>query len=70
MVPYGAQPDPIVSQQAIVTTHAGPTAEDSTNTLVVHQTPYGLRNLALTYAGCAMDNPIQGISFQYSSHRW
>jgi len=63
IIPYGAQPDPIVSQQAIVTTHTGPTAEDSTNALVVHQTPCGLRNLSLTYTGRAADNPIQGISF-------
>jgi len=64
MIPCGAQPDPIVSQQAIVTTHAGPVTEDSTTALVVHQTPCGLRNLAWTYAGCAVDNPIRGISFR------
>jgi len=64
MVPYGAQPDPIVSQQAIVTTHTGPTTDDSTNNLVVHQTLYGLRNSAWTYAGRAVDNPIRGISFR------
>jgi len=64
MILYSAQPDPIVSQQAIVTTHAGSATEDSTNALVVHQTPYGLRNSALTYAGRAVDNPVQGISFQ------
>jgi len=64
MIPYGDQPDPIVSQQAIVTTHTGSTTENSTNALVVHQTPYGLRNSALTYAGRAVDNPVQGISFR------
>jgi len=64
MIPHGAQPDPVVSQQAIVTTHTGPATEDSTNALVIHQTPYGLRNSAWTYAGHTVDNPIRAISFR------
>jgi len=35
MVPYGVQPDPIVSQQAIVTAPSGPTEGDSASTLVL-----------------------------------
>jgi len=43
MVPFGVQPDPIVSQQAIVTTPSDSTGENNANTLVVHQNSYGLR---------------------------
>jgi len=62
LVPYGIQPDPIVSQQAIVAT--GTTSEDNTRTLVVRQAAYGLSESAITYAERWRDNLIQEISIQ------
>jgi len=64
MVPFGVQPDPIVSQQAIVTAPQGSTEGDSANTLVVRQASYGLRNPASSYAGRTTDSPIPGVFFQ------
>ena len=51
MVPYDAQPDPIVSQQAIVA--AAPrelVVESNASTLAVRRTSYGLRTSASNYA--------------------
>jgi len=64
MVPFGVQPDPIVSQQAIVTAPRGSMEGDSANTLVVHQASYGLRNPASSCAGRTTDSPIPGVFFQ------
>jgi len=64
MVPFGVQPDPIVSQQVIVTAPSGTTEGDSANTLVVHQASYGLRDPASSYDGCTTDSPIPGVFFR------
>jgi len=51
MVPCDVQPDPIVSQQAIVA--AAPrelVVGNSANTLAIHRTSYGLRTSASNYA--------------------
>jgi len=51
MVPYDVQPDPIVSQQAIVASAPRELAVgNSANTLAVRQTSYGLRTSASNYA--------------------
>jgi len=64
MVPYGVQPNPIVSQQAIVTAPNGSTEGDSANTLVVRQASYGLRDPTSSYAGRTTDSPIPGVFFR------
>jgi len=51
MVPYDAQPDPIVSQQAIVAAAPRELAlESNVSTLAVRRTSYGLRTSASNYA--------------------
>jgi len=51
MVPYDVQPDPIVSQQAIVAAAPRELAVgNSANTLAARQTSYGLRSSASNYA--------------------
>jgi len=51
MVPYGVQPDPIVSQRAIVASAPRELAVgNNANTLAVRRTSYGLRTSASNYA--------------------
>jgi len=51
MVPYGVQPDPIVSQRVIVASAPRELAVgNNTNTLAVRRTSYGLRTSASNYA--------------------
>jgi len=64
MVPCGVQPDPIISQQAIVTAPNGPTEGDSASTLVIRQASYGLRDPTSSYAGRTTDSPIPGVFFR------
>jgi len=61
LVPFGVQPDPIVSQQAIVTTPSGSTGENNANTLVVHQNSYRLRESASNYARRATESPTPEV---------
>jgi len=61
LVPFGVQPDPIVSQQAIVTTPSGSTGENNTNTLVVHRNSYRLRESASNYARLMTESPTPEV---------
>jgi len=61
MVPFGVQPDPVVSQQAIVTTPSDSTGENNANTLVVHRNSYGLRGSASNYARRTAESPTPEV---------
>jgi len=62
LAPCGVQPDPIISQQAIVAT--GANSEDNTRALTARQADCGLSESALTHVEHGRDNLIQEISIR------
>jgi len=66
MAPYDVQPDPIVSQQAIVAAAPRELAvENSANTVAIRRTSYGLRTSASNYARRMIEeDPTREVFFQ------